>query len=81
MMIKPSQQDSRTSETKESLIQKEAKTKKRYFRNTVLQLSKVWSLQESLSRAKKRKGTHEASIAEEKEPTKKTKQDGRDFFY
>ena len=30
---------------------------------------------------KKRKEKHEASIAEEKEPTKKTKQDGRDFFY
>jgi hypothetical protein len=30
---------------------------------------------------KKRKGKHEASVAEEKEPTKKTKQDGRDFFY
>jgi hypothetical protein len=43
-------------------------------------LSKVWSLQESLSRDK-RKEKHEASIAEEKEPTKKTKQDGRDFFF
>jgi hypothetical protein len=30
---------------------------------------------------KKRKEKHEASVAEEKEPTKKTKQDGRDFFY
>jgi hypothetical protein len=30
---------------------------------------------------KKRKKKHEALIAEEKEPTKKTKQDGRDFFY
>jgi hypothetical protein len=30
---------------------------------------------------KKRKKKHEASIVEEKEPTKKTKQDGRDFFY
>jgi hypothetical protein len=30
---------------------------------------------------KKRKKKHEASIAKEKEPTKKTKQDGRDFFY
>jgi hypothetical protein len=30
---------------------------------------------------KKRKEKQEASIAEEKEPTKKTKQDGRDFFY
>jgi hypothetical protein len=30
---------------------------------------------------KKRKKKHKASIAEEKELTKKTKQDGRDFFY
>jgi hypothetical protein len=30
---------------------------------------------------KKRKKKHEELIAEEKEPTKKTKQDGRDFFY
>jgi hypothetical protein len=30
---------------------------------------------------KKRKKKHEASIFEEKEPKKKTKQDGRDFFY
>jgi hypothetical protein len=29
----------------------------------------------------KRKEKHEASIAEEKEPTKKTKQDERDFFF
>jgi hypothetical protein len=30
---------------------------------------------------RKRKEKQEASIAEEKEPTKKTKQDGRDFFF
>ena len=30
---------------------------------------------------KKRKGTHEASVVEEKEPTKKTKQDKTDFFF
>jgi hypothetical protein len=30
---------------------------------------------------KRSKEKHEASIAEEKEPTKKTKQDGRDFFF
>jgi hypothetical protein len=30
---------------------------------------------------KKRKEKHEASIVEEKEPTNKTKQDGRDFFF
>jgi hypothetical protein len=30
---------------------------------------------------RKRKEKHEASVAEEKEPTKKTKQDERDFFF
>jgi hypothetical protein len=30
---------------------------------------------------KKREEKHEASVAEEKEPTKKTKQDERDFFF
>jgi hypothetical protein len=30
---------------------------------------------------KKRKETHEASVAEEKEPSKKTKQDETDFFF
>jgi hypothetical protein len=29
----------------------------------------------------KRKETHEASVAEEKEPTKKTKQNGTNFFF
>jgi hypothetical protein len=53
-MIKPSQQDSRTSGTKGSL--EEAKSRERYFINTMLQLSKVWSLQESLSRAKEKEG-------------------------
>jgi hypothetical protein len=37
-------------------FKKEAKTKKRYFRNTVLQLSEVRSLQESVSRAKEKEG-------------------------
>jgi hypothetical protein len=30
---------------------------------------------------KKRKGTREASVAEEKEPIKKTKKDKTDFFF
>ena len=30
---------------------------------------------------KKRKEKHKASVVEEKEPTKKTKQDERDFFF
>jgi hypothetical protein len=55
-MIKPSQQDSRTSGTKEIWFKEEAKSRERHFRSTMLQLSKVWSLQESLSRAKEKEG-------------------------
>jgi hypothetical protein len=39
-----------------------------HYRNQCLELNK-------------RKEKHEASVVEEKEPTKKTKKDGRDFFY
>jgi hypothetical protein len=52
-MIKPSQQDSRISGTKGSLVQGGRQNKEKdIFRSTMLQLLKVWSLQESLSRAK-----------------------------
>jgi len=53
--IKPSHQDSRISGTKGSWFE-EDKSRERYFRSTMLQLSKVWSLQESLSRAKEKEG-------------------------
>jgi putative lipoic acid-binding regulatory protein len=43
-------------EQKEVWFKEEAKSRERYFRNTMLQLSKVWSLQESLSRAKEKEG-------------------------
>jgi hypothetical protein len=43
-------------EQKEVWFKKEAKSRGRYVRNTMLQLSKVWSLQESLSRVKEKKG-------------------------
>jgi hypothetical protein len=63
-------------------FKEEAKSRERHFRNTMLQLLEVRSLQEyQCPELKKRKKKHKASIAEEKEPTKKTKQDGRDFFY
>jgi hypothetical protein len=35
---------------------REPKSRERHFRNTMLQLSKVWSLQESLSQAKENEG-------------------------
>jgi putative lipoic acid-binding regulatory protein len=37
-------------------FKEEAKSRERHFRSTMLQLSKVWSLQESLSRAKEKEG-------------------------
>jgi hypothetical protein len=40
----------------EAWFKEEDKSIERYFRNTMLQLSKVWSLQESLSRAKEKEG-------------------------
>ena len=36
---------------------------------------------ENTPKLKKRKEKHEALVVEEKEPTKKTKQDERDFFF
>jgi hypothetical protein len=55
-MIKPSQQDLRISGQKEVWFKEEAKSRERQFRNIMLQLSKLWSLQESLSRAKEKEG-------------------------
>jgi hypothetical protein len=41
---------------KEVWFKEEDKSRERYFRNTMLQLSKVWSVQESLSEAKEKEG-------------------------
>jgi hypothetical protein len=41
---------------KEVWLKEEAKSRERHFRSTMLQLSKVWSVQESLSRAKEKEG-------------------------
>jgi hypothetical protein len=43
-------------EQKEVWFKEEAKSRERHFRSTMLQLSKVWPLQESLSRAKEKEG-------------------------
>ena len=56
MMIKPSQQVQGFQEEKEVWLQEETKSRERYVKNTMLQLSKIWSLQESLSRAKEKEG-------------------------
>jgi hypothetical protein len=55
-MIKPSNKTQEFQEQKEVWFKEEAKSRERYFRSTMLQLSKVWSLQESLSRAKEKEG-------------------------
>jgi hypothetical protein len=67
-MIKPSQQDSRIPEQKE--VWKEAKSKEGYVRNTMLQLSKIWSLQESLSQAKEKEGDTRSINCRRKETLK-----------
>jgi hypothetical protein len=41
-------------EQKEVWFKEEAKSRERHFKSTMLQLSKVWSLQESMSRAKEK---------------------------
>ena len=43
-------------EQKEAWFKEEVKSREIHFRSTVLQLSKVWPLQESLSRAKEKEG-------------------------
>jgi hypothetical protein len=50
-------------------------------KDTMLQLSKIWSLQEPLSQVKERKEIDEATVAEEREPSKKVKQDKTYFFF
>jgi hypothetical protein len=81
-MIKPSQQDSRTSGTKGSLVQGGSQIKRKTFQKyNASNYQKYGHYKNQCPEPKKRKEKHEASIVEEKEPTKKTKQDGRDFFF
>jgi hypothetical protein len=69
-MIKPSQQSSRISGIKGSLAPG------RNLKNTMLQLSKVWSLQESLSRVKEMEG-NTLSISCRRKETLKESQAGQ----
>jgi hypothetical protein len=80
-MIKPSQQDSRTSRIKGSLVQGGSQIKRDISEIQCFNCQKYGHYRNQCPELKKRKKKHEASIAEEKELTKKTKQDGRDFFY
>jgi hypothetical protein len=45
-MIKPSQQGSRILGIKKVWFQEETKSRERYVKNTMLELWKIWSLQE-----------------------------------
>jgi hypothetical protein len=81
-MIKPSQQDSRTSGTKGSLVQGGSQIKRKTFQKyNASTVESMVTTRFIVPKLKKRKEKHKASIAEEKESTKKTKQDGRDFFF
>jgi hypothetical protein len=80
-MIKPSQQDSRISGTKGSLVQRGRQIEKDISEIQCFNCRKYGHYKNHCLELKKRKEKHEASIAEEKEPTKKTKQDERDFFF
>jgi hypothetical protein len=80
-MIKHSQQNSRTSGTKESFVQGGSQIKRDISEIQCFNCQNYGHYRNQCPELKKRKEKHEASIAEEKEPTKKTKKDGRDFFY
>jgi hypothetical protein len=81
-MIKPSQQDSRISRTKGSLVQGGSQLKrKRFSEIQCFNCRKYGHYKNHCPELKKRKEKHEASVSEEKEPTKKTKHDERDFFF
>jgi hypothetical protein len=62
-------------EQKEVWFKEEAKSREKYVRNTMIQLSKVWSLQESLSRAKEKEGDTQ-SISFQRKGTYKEDQAG-----
>jgi hypothetical protein len=81
-MIKPSQQDSRISGTKRKFGSRRKPNQEKYISEVQLfNCRKYGHYNNHCPKIKKRKGTHEASVSEEKEPTKKTKKDERDFFF
>jgi hypothetical protein len=81
-MIKPSQQGSKISGIKGSLSQGRSQTKRKicqkYNASTVENMVTTRIIVPS---KKKRKETHEASVAEKRKPSNKTKQDKTDFFF
>ena len=82
MMIKPSQQDSRTSRTKGSLAQGGSQNQEKDISEVqCFNCQKYGHYKNHCPELKKRKETHEASVAEEREPSKKTKQDKTNFFF
>ena len=55
MMIKLHNKIKKLQEQKEVWFKEEAKSRERHLKNTMLQLSEVWSLHKSVSRAKEKK--------------------------
>jgi hypothetical protein len=82
MIIKPTQQSSRNSGIRNNLTQGRNQIKRKICpKNATLQLSKIGHYKNHCPKLKKRKETHEASVVEEREPSKKAKQDKTDFFF
>jgi hypothetical protein len=79
-MINPSQKDSRISGTKGSLVQGVSQIKRDISEVQCFNCRKYGHYKNHCLEIKKRKEKHEASVVEEKEPIKKTKQDERDFL-
>ena len=81
IMIKSSHQDSRTLGTRKFDSIRKPKQRKDILEIQCFNCQKYGHYRNQCPELKKRKEKHEASISEENEPAKKTKQDGRDFFY
>jgi hypothetical protein len=65
-MIKLSQQSSRISGIRRIWLKEETKSRKGYIKDTILQLSKIWSLQEPLSSVKEKEGNRRSNSCQRK---------------
>jgi hypothetical protein len=81
-MIKLSQQGSRISGIRRSLAQGRNQIKKKDMSNIqCFNCRKYGHYKNHCPELKKRKKTYEATVAEEREPSKKVKQDKTNFFF
>jgi hypothetical protein len=82
MMIKPSQQNSRIFRNKRKFgLRKKPNQEKDMSKIQCFNRQKYGHYRNHCPELKKRKETHEATIVEGKEPSKKVKQDEADFFF